>query len=107
MHSPYWFEVAVIFIISAVGSVIMGHWEERTPKWRRLLKPFLLAGVSVLVSATFGRVYFFVFLCVLATLVAFIHVWWLPKKGINGWTAEPREKYYAMRGWKLPDSGSK
>lgn len=26
----------------------------------------------------------------------------LPKKGINGWTAEPREKYYALRGWKWP-----
>jgi len=29
-----------------------------------------------------------------------IHLWWLPKHGINGWTGEPREKYYALRGWK-------
>ena len=29
-----------------------------------------------------------------------VHAWWLPRHGINGWTAEPKEKYYALRGWK-------
>jgi hypothetical protein len=29
-----------------------------------------------------------------------IHMWWLPKHGINGWTGEPRAKYYQLRGWK-------
>jgi hypothetical protein len=23
----------------------------------------------------------------------------LPKKGINGWTGEPKSKYYDFRGW--------
>jgi len=32
----------------------------------------------------------------------FVHVWWLPRHGINGWTGEPKEKYYALRGWKYP-----
>jgi hypothetical protein len=32
--------------------------------------------------------------------VVFIHAWWLPKKkGINGLTGEPKEKYYEFRGW--------
>ena len=29
-----------------------------------------------------------------------IHVWWLPKHGINGWTGEPKEKYYDLIGHK-------
>jgi hypothetical protein len=33
-----------------------------------------------------------------------IHVWWLPKKGINGWTGEPKEKYYELRGWKKKET---
>ena len=39
-----------------------------------------------------------------------IHGWWLPRQGINGFTGEPKEKYYALRGWKadlvrrMPDS---
>jgi hypothetical protein len=34
-------------------------------------------------------------------VVLIIHGWWLPKKGINGLTAEPKEKYYELRGWKV------
>ena len=30
----------------------------------------------------------------------YIHAYYLPKKkGINGWTGEPKEKYYELRGW--------
>jgi hypothetical protein len=38
----------------------------------------------------------------MALPVVYIHAWWLPSKGVNGWTGEPKEKYYALRGWKLP-----
>ncbi|HRG56461.1 MAG TPA: hypothetical protein PLG56_10505 [Lacunisphaera sp.] len=102
MNSPHWFEVAVIFGLTAVGTILMGHWEEGTPKWRRVLKPFVLAGLSVLISATAGRAWFFGFLGLLSVAVLVIHAWWLPRKGIHGWTAEPKEKYYALRGWKWP-----
>jgi len=29
---PYWFEIAVICGITAVGTIVWGHWEEHTPK---------------------------------------------------------------------------
>jgi hypothetical protein len=104
---PYWFEIAVICGITAVGNVLMGHWEERTPKWRRVAKIFAICAISVLISATAGRVWFWVMLGVMAAMVILIHAWWLPRQGINGWTGEPREKYYALRGWKWPPgSGS-
>lgn len=102
MNSPYWFELAVIFGLTAVGSIFFGHFEEHTPKWRRVTKLLALASVSVLVSATAGRAWFFALLSGLLIAFVTIHGWWLPrKKGINGWTAEPRERYYAFRGWKL------
>jgi len=31
--------------------------------------------------------------------VLYVHGFYLPKKGINGWTGEPKEKYYEFRGW--------
>ena len=99
---PYWFEIAVVCGITAVGTILMGHWEEGMPKWRRILKIFVVCGLSVLISATAGRAWFLGFLGMMAIAVLVIHAWWLPKKGINGWTAEPREKYYALRGWKWP-----
>ena len=97
---PYWFELAVIFGISALGGIFFGHFEERTPRWRKVLKLILIGGASVMVSATAGRTWFFVLLAVICVLVVIVHAWWLPKKGINGWTAEPKDKYYALRGWK-------
>lgn len=99
---PYWFEIAVICGIAAVGNIFMGHWEEQTPKWRRVGKIAVICAISVLISATVGRAWFFVMLGVLTGLVGLIHGWWLPRKGIDGWTGEPREKYYALRGWKWP-----
>jgi hypothetical protein len=94
-----WLEVTIMASIFAIGNILFGHFEEGTPKWRRLLQFFLFIGVTILITETAGRFWFFVFLGVsfLAPLV--IHLWWLPKHGINGWTGEPREKYYELRGW--------
>ena len=68
-----WFEVAVIATVFGVGHIVSRHFEEGTPRWRRL-----------------------------AELV--IHAWWLPRKGINGWTGEAKEGEYALRGWKWPSA---
>jgi len=96
-------EVAVVAIIFAVGNIIFGHWEAETPKWRRVLKFVLVLGVTVALSASVGRTWAFAFIGLLALLAAVVHGWWLPwRHGINGWTGEPKEKYYALRGWKYP-----
>ena len=94
-----WFEVAVVMTIFAFGNIFFGHFEERTPKWRRILKFFLMTGVVALISATAGRAWSVALVGTLLGVVAVIHGWWLPKHGIHGLTAEPREKYYALRGW--------
>jgi uncharacterized membrane protein YfcA len=97
-----WFEVAVVSTMFAVGNIVFGHFEEGTPKWRRIAKLALVMALGVAVSAQFGRFWFWAMLVSMALPVVYIHVWWLPRKGINGWTGEPKEKYYALRGWKLP-----
>lgn len=99
MNFPYWFELAIIFGITAVGSIYFGHFEECTPKGRRLLKLILIAAVSVGVSATAGRAWFLALVGAMLAAVVVIHAWWLPRRGINGWTGEPRARYYALRGW--------
>ncbi|MBL8855391.1 MAG: hypothetical protein JNK57_15600, partial [Planctomycetaceae bacterium] len=97
--STLWFEVAVAATIIALGHCVLGHFEERTAKLRKVVELFATLGVSVLISATFGREWFFVLLGLCALAVLFIHVWWLPRNGINCWTGEPRELYYKLRGW--------
>jgi hypothetical protein len=101
MNSPYWFEAAIMFGILAVGNILFAHFETETPRWRRVLKVFVSAAMAVIVSAFLGRGWFFGLLAVATGYVIIIHAWWLPKNGVNGWTAEPRERYYALRGWKM------
>jgi len=97
-----WFEVAIVMTVFAFGNIFFGHFEERTPKWRRAMKVILVLALVVGLSAFLGRTWAMSFLVVAAIIpFALVHLWWLPKNGINGWTAEPKEKYYQLRGWKL------
>lgn len=97
-----WMEVAIVAIIFAVGNILFGHWEAGTPKWRRLLKFVLILVLTLGISTSLGRRWAFLFLGLMGLAALIVHAWWLPRHGINGWTAEPKEKYYAMRGWKYP-----
>jgi hypothetical protein len=96
-----WFEIAVITGIFAFGPIFFGHFETHTPKWKKVLKIIIFTTLACTISAFFGRVWFFVLLGVLSGMVVLIHAWWLPKNGVNGLTAEPKDKYYALRGWQV------
>ena len=95
-----WIDVAVMAFLFAVGNILFGHFEERTPKWRRVLKLFVITGLVALISSTAGRVWSITLVGSLLTAAVIVHFWWLPKHGIHPLTGEPREKYYALRGWK-------
>ena len=101
MNSPYWFELAVVFGLTSIGGILLGHFEAGRPKWQRVTKVLVGGALAVLISASAGREWFFAWLGAVAVAVVVIHAWWLPRKGVNGWTAEPRERYYALRGWKM------
>lgn len=95
-----WFEVAIISTLTAVGAMLLGHFEEQTSKWKKVLKLLISIVVITTISATLGRLWSFGFLSLMILAVLFIHLIWLPRKGINGWTGEPKDKYYELRGWK-------
>ena len=95
-----WFDVAIVMGILAFGSILFGHFEEHKPKWRRILKVVIVSTIVVTVSATIGRAWAFGLLALPLVAALVIHVWWLPKHGINGWTGEPKDKYYELIGDK-------
>jgi len=95
-----WFEVAIVSIIYALGNILMGQFEERTPKIRRvgkyILTLILVCGISVFA----GRDIAMIFLACFTIPLIYIHGYVLPKKkGINGWTGEPKSKYFEFRKW--------
>ena len=94
----YWFDVAIATSVLMLGHLYFGRFEEHRPRWRRLLKSLVLVAAMVGTTAWAGRAWMFVFLGVIAVGVLIIHAWWLPRQGVNGWTAEPRDRYYALVG---------
>ena len=93
-----WFDAAVVLGIFAVGNILFGHFEAHKPKWRRALKVPIVIALFVAVDAAAGRAWMWALLGVSGVAVAVIHGWWLPKHGVNGWTAEPRDRYLALLG---------
>jgi hypothetical protein len=93
-----WYEIAVISAVFAIGNILFGHFEEMTPKWRRILKFILVTILFSTISYYAGRNWFYISLFICFLFVLIVHMWLLPKKGINGWTGEPKDKYYELRG---------
>ncbi len=95
-----WFEIAIVSIVFALGNILMGHFEERTPKLRRVGKYILFLLITCIISTYFGRTASMIFLLAFLIPLFYIHGYFLPrKKGINGLTGEPKSKYYDYRKW--------
>jgi len=77
----------------------MAHFEERTSRYRRALKTAVLIAVFVGISLAFGRTVALVVLGLWSIPLLVVHGILLPRKGINGWTGEPKEEYYELRKW--------
>ncbi len=88
-----WFDAAIVLGIFAIGNILFGHFEEHRPKWRRVLKVFIVLAAVMTVSANLGRGWALGLLLLPLSAAAYIHLVWLPSHGINGWTGEPKEKY--------------
>ena len=94
----YWFDVAISTSALMLGHLFFGPFEEHKPRWRRLGKSILGVVMVVAITAYAGRAWTYAFLGAIAVGIVVVHGWWLPKHGINGLTAEPREKYYELIG---------
>jgi hypothetical protein len=95
-----WFEIAIVCAITAFGNILLGHFEIYTSKLKRISKLIFFIALIVALSYYFGRIWAFGFLGLMVLGIMYIHLIWLPEKGINGWTGEPKEKYYKLRGWE-------
>jgi len=94
-----WFEIAIVSIVILLGHIFLGHFEERSLKWRKLLKYLVTVLVIILLSILFGRILALIILGLAFIPAIYIHAVLLPRKGINGWTGEPKSKFYEFRGW--------
>lgn len=94
----YWFDVALATTFLMLGHLSFGRFVEYQSRGRRLLKSLL--GIALLLGASVwvGRTWMYVLLAAMVLGVLVVHAWWLPRKGVNGWTAEPRDRYHELMG---------
>lgn len=91
-----WFDVAIVMSIFAVGTVLFGRFEEHKPRGRRLTKVLVVLGVTLALAETAGRAWAYAFLALPLLGAVWVHLVWLPRHGISGWTGEPRDRYLAL-----------
>jgi len=96
--NTYWFDVALAAMLLMLGHLYFGRFEEHRPRWRRLAKSLLGVGLVVGTTAFFGRTWTWVLIALIGVGVLVVHGWWLPRNGVNGWTGEPRDRYFALLG---------
>lgn len=91
-----WFDVALVMAIFAVGNVLFGRFEEHKPRGRRLVRVGLVLVTTLTLADLGGRAWAYGVLAVPLVGAAWVHLVWLPRHGVNGWTAEPRDRYLAL-----------
>jgi hypothetical protein len=94
-----WFEISIVTLFYLIGNIFLGHFEERSPKWRKLAKYIVTLAIILAISIYFGRIVALIVLGLTVIPIIYIHGIVLPRKGINGWTGEPKGRYYDFRGW--------
>jgi len=99
-------DITIVAVVLAIGNVAFRHFEPQKPLWRRLLKILVALALTAVISYYFGRTGVVIAVAIAMLPVIYIHGIWLPRHGVNGWTGEPRERYYALRGWPPPKDPS-
>jgi len=94
-----WVEISIVSFFLLLGHIFLGHFEERSPKHRKIDKVVASLVLVIVLSSIFGRTVAFTVFGLFLIPVVYIHGIWLPKRGINGWTGEPKSRYYDLRGW--------
>ena len=88
-----WFDVAVVGMGFAIGNILFGRFNEHQPRWRRVMKLVVVLAVTLLLARTVGRAWAYGWMLVPAAFAVWVHLVWLPRQGVSGWTAEPRDRY--------------
>ena len=87
--------------IIALGHALFARFEERTPgvvRWRKMI---LFVAITTLLAATLGRPWSMGWALGAPLLGLSFHFIWCWRHKIHPLSAEPKHRYYELRGWRL------
>src|SRR3954471_6427454 len=91
-----WFDAAIVCAIFAVGNICFGRFSEHQSRLARVAKLVVTLAIVLGLSASAHRGWAYGVLSAAVIPFLYVHGYWLPKHGVNGWTAEPRERYMEL-----------
>ncbi|MBV6392076.1 MAG: hypothetical protein KPEEDBHJ_01293 [Anaerolineales bacterium] len=87
-------EILIVFTISCLAYfIVFNNFEKHLPMRRRLTKLFIVTGALGVMGVLFGRAVFWGIIALMAAGQIYLHGWYFPRRGINGLTAEPQDRY--------------
>jgi hypothetical protein len=90
-------------VLLGVGNIVFRRFYRRGMVGIRVVKAIATLLLVALISFWFGHLGVCLFWGAALVVLVYVHGVVLPRKGIHGITAEPRAKYFAMRGWEAPE----
>ena len=100
MYAQIWVDILLVAAGCLVGNIVFNNFSRHLPVYRRVLKYVILFPALGLIGLLFGRVAFWSVIGLMTVGLVVVHAWWLPRHGINGLTAEPRDRYLELVGKK-------
>ena len=91
-----WVDVAALTTLLVVLTVVFDRFERHKPAWRRVGKIAVLVALVLVAIEALGRAWGYGVLGLMLVIGTAFHFAVLSKRGISGWTGEPREKFEAL-----------
>lgn len=95
-----YFSLFIASALMALGCIVFGAFEVGQSLWIRITKFAVLLGVTALLERTVGQGWALAWVFGMFGVGLGFHTWWTRRNGIDFLRPEPREKYYALRGWQ-------
>ncbi len=90
-------EIFTVFTIASIAYfIVFNNFEKHVPVQKRVTKLFIVVGVLAVIGTLFGRLAFWSVIALMTIGQVYLHGVYFPKHGINGLTAEPRDKYFEV-----------
>jgi amino acid transporter len=86
----------VLTIASIAYFVVFNKFEKHVPIRRRIIKLVILVGALAVIGTLFSRFAFWSAIALMTIGQIYVHGVYFPQHGVNGWTAEPYDKYLAL-----------
>ena len=91
-------ELFVLLVVAIVGQSTFARFEIETPAIRKILKWFIVVGITLLIYRFAGH-WALLFPIGSGPPGTVFHFVWCRRNGIDPIRAVPARRYYALRGW--------